>query len=112
MGYNVYSAEYKMATVEEYISHNIKVRDFVKEKGLAISTFFTWLSKYRKAGYQVVKKENKKELIEVTNEVKEIIKEEKTSIFTLETKGMKFTFSINDLKQVLEAINHDWTRTY
>jgi len=38
MGFNVYSAEYKMATVEEYISHNIKVRDFVKEKGLAISS--------------------------------------------------------------------------
>ena len=112
MGYNVYSAEYKMATVEEYLSRDVRVRDFVEEKGLAISTFFTWLSKYRKASYEIAKKEEKKELIEVTNEVKEIIKEEKTSIFTLETKGMKFTFSINNLKQVLEAINHDWTRTY
>ena len=36
-----------------------------------------------------------------------IIKEEKESFFTLETKGMKFTFSINNLKQVLEAISND-----
>ena len=96
-----------MATVEEYLSRDVRVRDFAEEKGLAISTFFTWLSKYRKAGYEIAKKEEKKELIEVTNEVKEIVKEEKVPIFTLETKGMKFTFSINNLKQVLEAINHD-----
>ena len=44
--------------------------------------------------------------MEITHQVKQIIKEEKESFFTLETKGMKFTFSINNLKQVLEAISN------
>ena len=43
--------------------------------------------------------------MEVTNEAKQIIKEEKETFFTLETRGMKLTFSINNLKQVLEAMN-------
>lgn len=106
MGYNVYSAEYKMAIVEEYLSRNVKVRDYIKEKGLAISTFFTWLSKYRKA-YPCVKTLDQNKPMEITHQVKQIIKEEKESVFTLETNGMRFTFSINNLKQVLEAINHD-----
>ena len=79
-----------MAIVEEYLSSDVKVRDFIKEKGLAISTFFIWRNKYRKASYQIVK--NKKELIEVTNEAKQIIKEEKETFFTLETRGRKLTF--------------------
>lgn len=32
MHYKTYSAEFKMATIEEYFSRNISIRDFVKEK--------------------------------------------------------------------------------
>lgn len=106
MGYNVYSAEFKMSMVEEYMSRNITVRNFISEKNLALSTFTSWITKYRKAGYPCIKK-NVQTPMEVTKEVKQIIREEKESIFTLETKGMKFTFSINNLKQVIEVINND-----
>lgn len=48
--------------------------------------------------------------IDVTKEAKEIIKERRTrntNTFALETRGMKLTFSIDNLKEVLEVINHD-----
>lgn len=39
MGYNVYSAEYKMAIVEEYVARDVTVRDFVKEKNIPTLLF-------------------------------------------------------------------------
>ena len=107
MGYNVYSAEYKMAIVEEYVARDVTVRDFVKEKNIPIATFSSWITKFRKAGYPCARRDTMAKPMEITHQVKQIIKEEKESFFTLETKGMKFTFSINNLKQVLEAISND-----
>lgn len=40
MGYNVYVAEYKMAIVEGYLSSDVKVRDFVKEKKTSYFNIF------------------------------------------------------------------------
>lgn len=115
MFYKTYSAEFKMATIEEYFSRNISIRDFVKEKDIGLSTFESWLTKLRKAGKIGYKKNllyAPKEMfpIDVTKEAKEIIEEKRTTngnSFTLETRGMKLTFSIDNLKEVLEIINHD-----
>ena len=115
MQYRTYSAEYKMSMINEYLSKDITIRDFVKEKDIGLSTFESWLTKLRKAGQLGYKKDkviSKKGMlpIDVTNETKAIIKEEtdkSSNVFTLETKGMKLTFSIYNLKEVLEVINND-----
>ena len=115
MQYRTYSAEYKMSMINEYLSRDITIRDFVKEKDIGLSTFESWLTKLRKAGQLGYKKDkviSKKGMmpIDVTNETKAIIKEEtdkSSNVFTLETKGMKLTFSIYNLKDVLEVINND-----
>ena len=115
MQYKIYSAEYKMSMINEYLSRDITIRDFVKEKDIGLSTFESWLTKLRKAGQLGYKKDkviSKKGMlpIDVTNETKAIIKEEtdkSSNVFTLETKGMKLTFSIYNLKEVLEVINND-----
>ena len=115
MQYKTYSAEYKMAMIDEYMSRNVTIRAFAKEKDIGLSTFESWLTKLRKAGQLGYKKDKvitTGEIlpIDVTREVKTIIKEEshKTSnTFTLETKGMKLVFSISNLKEVLEVINDD-----
>lgn len=115
MQYRTYSAEYKMSMINEYLSRDITIRNFVKEKGIGLSTFESWLTKLRKSG-QLGYKKDKSVLtkgmlpIDVTNEAKTIIKEESaksSNFFTLETKGMKLTFSIYNLKEVLEVINND-----
>ena len=115
MQYRTYSAEYKMSMINEYLSRDITIRNFVKEKGIGLSTFESWLTKLRKSG-QLGYKKDKSVLtkgmlpIDVTNEAKTIIKEESAksaNVFTLETKGMKLTFSIYNLKEVLEVINDD-----
>lgn len=114
MQYKIYAAEYKMSLIEEYQSRNISLRAFCEEKELCLSTFVSWLKKIRMNGQsqlKMVPKANENLLpIDVTTETKTILKEEsiKTSnTFTLEAKGLKLTFSINNLKEVLEAINHD-----
>ena len=113
MEYKIYAAEYKWALIEEYQSRNVSMRDYCKEKELSLSTFASWLKKIRMYGQIELKRlprsNNKLSPIDVTNEVKTITKEVDESsnyTFTLETKGMKLTFSINNLKEVFEAINN------
>ena len=50
MNYKTYSAEYKMAMIDEYMSRRVTIRAFVKEKDIGLSTFESWLTKLRKAG--------------------------------------------------------------
>lgn len=48
--------------------------------------------------------------IDVTAEAKTIIKEgsiKASNTFVLEAKGLRLTFSISNLKEVLEVISHD-----
>ena len=115
MQYKIYSAEYKMSMINEYLSRNVTIRNFVKEKDIGLSTFESWLTKLRKSG-QIGYKKDKSVLakgmlpIDVTSEAKTIIKEESiksSNTFTLEAKGIKLTFSIYNLKEVLEVINDD-----
>ena len=114
MQYRIYAAEYKWALIEEYQSRNVSMRAFCKEKELSLSTFESWLRKirmYGQSGLKLIPKTNNPLMpIDVTDEAKMIIKEKETkssNTFTLETKGMKLTFSINNLKEVLEVINND-----
>lgn len=91
--------------IDEYMSINITIRAFAKEKGIVLSTFESWLTKLRKAGQLGYKRNQiiiRRETlpIDVAKEIKEIVKEESNkspNIFTLETKGMKLTFSISSL---------------
>ena len=114
MEYKIYAAEYKWALIEEYQSRNVSIRAYCKEKELSLSTFESWLTKLRKSGQLGYKKDKviikpNSLPIDVTNEAKTIIKEEivhLTKTFSLETKGMKLTFSLSDLKTVLEVINN------
>ena len=113
MEYKIYAAEYKWALIEEYQSRNVSIRAYCREKELASSTFASWLKKIRMHGQPELKtlphSDNKPSPIDVTNEVKAIAKEADGSsnhTFTLETKGMKLTFSINNLKEVFEVINN------
>lgn len=39
MLYKVYSAEYKIAMIEEFMSRNLSVRAFAAEKEIGLSTF-------------------------------------------------------------------------
>lgn len=114
MRYKVYSTECKISLIEEYQSQNVSMRTFCKEKDISLSTFASWLRKIRMYGQPGLKMFPKANgfltPIDVTDETKEIIKEESyksSNTFTLETKGMKLTFSINNLKEVLEVINND-----
>ena len=117
MEYKIYAAEYKWALIEEYQSRNVSMRAYCKEKELSLSTFASWLKKIRMYGQIELKtlphSNNKLSPIDVTNEVKTITKEIDESsnyTFTLETKGMKLTFSINNLKEVFEVINNGWSK--
>lgn len=114
MQYRIYAAEYKMALIKEYQSRNISMRAFCKEKDISLSTFESWLMKIRMYGQpglkMIPKTNNSLTPIDVTDEAKMIIKEKETkssNTFTLETKGIKLTFSINNLREVLEVINND-----
>lgn len=112
MEYKIYSAEYKISLIEEFQSRNISMRAFCKEKDLSLSTLESWLRKirlYGQPGIKMLPKMNNDALmpVDVTSEAKAIIKEEinhNNDTFTLETKGMKLTFSISNLKEVLEVI--------
>ena len=114
MQYKIYAAEYKVALIKEYQSGNISMRAFCKEKDISLSTFESWLRKIRMYGQPGLKMLPEANgfltPIDVTDETKEIVKEKSykpSNTFTLETKGMKLTFSINSLKEVLEVINND-----
>ena len=115
MQYKVYSAEYKISLIEEYQSRDISMRAFCKEKDLCLSTLESWLRKtrlYGQPGIKMLSKANNNTVVplDVTNETRAIINEESRNIsntFTLKAKGMTLTFSINNLKDVLEVINND-----
>ena len=113
MQYKIYAAEYKVALIKEYQSRNVSMRTFCKEKDISLSTFESWLRKirmYGQPGLKMLPKANDfLTPIDVTDETKQIVNEESyksSNTFTLETKGMKLTFSINNLKDVLEVINN------
>ena len=114
MHYKIYTAEYKLALIDEYQSRNVSMRTFCKEKDLSLSTLESWLRKIRIYGHpelkMVPKSDNVLTPIDVTEETKAIVKEEminSSNTFTLKTKGMTLTFSINNLKEVLEVISND-----
>lgn len=110
MKYTTYAAEYKMAMVEEYLSRDIGIRTFANEKGIGYTTFLGWLRKVKAHGKLYVTNKdqlvnNQMSPIEVTNEVRTIVKEETRShTFSLTINDITLTFNISNLKEVLEVI--------
>ena len=104
MEYTIYSAEFKKIMVDEYLRRDISERAFCIEKNIKYTTFRSWLRK--------VKNQNILSLtpIDITSETKEIVNQESNEepgTFTLETRGMKLTFSIKNLRDVMRIINND-----
>ncbi len=109
-----YSDEFKIKLIKEYQIRQIGISEFVLEKNLSESTFKKWLEIYRLA--ETLKNESKMKrknsiLIDVTDEVKEIIKASTTANveqkIDLEINGIKLTVSLKNLRTVLEAIQND-----
>lgn len=44
MQYKIYSAEYKIALIEQFESRNVSMRLFCKENNICLSTFVSWLA--------------------------------------------------------------------
>ena len=49
MEHRTYTAEYKIAVIEEYLKSDVNEKRFAKEKGLPLSTLRSWLAKTNKA---------------------------------------------------------------
>ena len=114
--HNTYSVEFKIAVVEEFFARNISYRKFVDEKGLKLPTFCVWVKKYKAANgtTPTIYKRNDK-LIDIKDEVKAFMPEltensRENATFVMEVNNLKFTFNINNLKEVLEVIKNDWTK--
>lgn len=109
----IYSAECKLSLIKEYLDGKLTMRAFCKEKDLCLSTLESWLTKVRKHGLPIIEAFSKKTEsdslapIDVAAEVKKIISDETyvaDNVFTLEIKGIKLSFAISNLKDVLEVI--------
>ena len=105
MNYKSYSAEYKLTIVDEYLSRDISIRKYADEKNIPVRTFYSWLQKVRSNRNQPIRKDNLAP-IDITNETKAMIKDSPSSHFTMKIKGITFSFSIDDLNKVLEAIRY------
>ena len=93
-----YKEEYKQEMVKLYLSKNMKVVNFCEEQNLKRSTFFTWLSVYRKPN---------ETLIDVTAPIKkanEIVNDD--SKFSLSINNYYLEFSLKDLPHVLMVIKN------
>lgn len=110
-----YSDDFKIKLIREFQHGRVGISEFVSKKNLSENTFKKWLEIYRLA--ELLEKEKKAKskkaiLIDVTKEAKEIIKNSKTdpdSKIDFEINGIKLTFSLKNLKTVLEVIQNDWT---
>lgn len=108
-----YDDEFKINLVREFQCRKIEISAFASEKNISENTFKKWLEIYRLA--EALKEEKKAIaksgiLIDVTKEAKEIIGESKTNQnqrIDLEINGIKFTFSLKNLKIVLEMLQND-----
>ena len=113
MGYQIYTAEFKMAMINEFINGNYNVQTFAKDNNIKYSTFRSWLYRFNKNSQQPVIRtveDNLMKPIDITSEVKTTIKRESirhNTTIKMEYKGMKLSFPITCLKEVLEAIRND-----
>ena len=112
MGYQIYTAEFKMAMINEFINGNYNVQAFAKDNNIRYSTFRSWLYRFNKNNQQPVIRTVDNDLmkpIDVTSEAKAIAKRESSrreSTIKMEYKGMKLSFPASCLKEVLEAIRN------
>lgn len=104
-----YTDNFKINIMKEFSTRKIEIAKFAVEKNIPLGTFRSWLENYRKFGTPIIKRPVQNATvkpIDITQETKEIIKESKTSNdqnFNLEINGYTLTFSLKNLKMVLEA---------
>lgn len=110
-----YDDEFKINLVREFQCRKIEISTFATEKNISESTFKKWLEIYRLA--ETLKEEKKAItksgiLIDVTKEAKEIIDESTSNEnqkIDFEINGIKLTFSLKNLKIVLEMLQNGWS---
>ena len=109
----VYTEDFKIKMVKEYIKENLSIGDFATKNNISHCTFARWLGVYRKnvtANDEIEIIENVKP-IDVTKKAKEIINETNfdESKISVEINGITLTFPLKNLKKVLEAIQNGWS---
>ena len=98
MNYLIYSAEFKINAIKEYQTKNESIRKFCNERNIKLSTFYSWLRKFRDLSPN-------NQLIDVTKPVKElVVQPHRKRTFTLNIKGKILTFDFDDLKDVMEIL--------
>ncbi len=107
-----YSDDFKIKLIREFENRKVGIPEFVQEKNISQSTFKKWLEIYRIAEtLECTNKEIKEtlDLIDVTEETKEIVNESKPVAdqkIDIEINGIILTFSLKNLRTVLEAIQN------
>ena len=64
--YEVYSAEFKMSTINQYQQSGMTIKAFAESVGVKPPTFYSWLRKYIKA----INDSSSNKLIDITSLVK------------------------------------------
>lgn len=109
MKYNVYTAEFKLNVVKEFLESGLSTREFAEAKDINRNTFYAWLRLYKE--HKTCAKTNG--LIDIKQEVCQYVKNEINaenpieSSLSMEINGIKICFDIKNLKQVIEVLRHD-----
>ena len=101
--HRTYTAEYKIAVIEEYLKSDVNERSFAKEKGLPLSTLRSWLAKTNKV--RVVSDDNMT-LVDVTEQLTKAMNAvtvEKKSI-SLSINGFRVEVDSKDLPYLLRCM--------
>ncbi|MDY3047429.1 MAG: transposase [Candidatus Enterosoma sp.] len=101
--HKTYTAEYKIAVIEEYLKSEVNERRFAKEKGLPLSTLRSWLEKTNKARNA---SNNNLTLLDVTEQLTKamnVVTVEKKNI-VLSINGFKVEVDSQDLPYLLRCM--------
>lgn len=121
--YQKYDISTKVALIEEYFERNrndsgYSMSQFSLEKGIADSTFNSWVLKYRHDKHQFINGENQDGSVILNSSLsptfieisKDVMKEESkvlpsvSSIIKLNYKDISLEFGVNELERVMEII--------
>lgn len=112
MKYNVYTAEFKLNIVKEFLESGLSTRKFAEAKDINRHTFYAWVKLYKR--HDTCTKPNT--LIDIKQDVCQYVKNEINtenpveSSLSMEINGIKICFDIKNLKQVIEVLRHDQFR--
>lgn len=103
---NIYSPEFKMSIIDQYYKRDCSSHEFAKRHEISYITLTNWITKYRKHE-GITEKSQPNSLINVTQPIKEIVRNENRNI-SLKINNLCFTFDVSNLKAVIEALKNDW----